>query len=90
MSQIQDDISQFNGNVNRIQELHGRTLNAADENTRLRDGAMLDDLVGQTRQLSNTLKEKIQALASYPVTRPQDQTVRRDQVCSGTPVCMSN
>ena len=80
VTQIQDDISQFSSNVQRIQELHGRTLNAADEGTRQRDGAVLDDLVAQTRQISNSLKEKIQSLASYPVSRPQDQAVRRDQV----------
>ena len=66
--------------MTRIQELHARTLNAADEGTRQRDSAVLDDLVGQTRQISNSLKEKIQSLASYPVSRSQDQTVRRDQV----------
>ena len=81
MAQIQDDISQFNGNVTRIQELHGRALDAADESTRQREGAVLDDLVAQTRQVSNQLKEKIQSLAAYPVSRPQDQSIRRDQVC---------
>ncbi|TBU35840.1 t-SNARE [Dichomitus squalens] len=76
---VQDGIAQFSSNVARIADLHSRTLNSADDNASRQNTALLDDLVGQTRELSNSLKEKIQSLSSYPVTRPQDQAIRKNQ-----------
>ncbi|KAI0831446.1 t-SNARE [Trametes gibbosa] len=76
---VQDGIAQFESNVSRIADLHSRTLNSADDGARRQNEAVLDELVGQTRQLSNELKEKIQTLSSYPVTRAQDQVVRKNQ-----------
>ena len=77
---MQDGIAQFSSNVARIADLHSRTLNSADDNASRQSAALLDDLVGQTRELSNSLKEKIQSLSSFPVTRPQDQQIRKNQV----------
>ncbi|KAI0636840.1 t-SNARE [Trametes polyzona] len=79
VTSVQDGIAQFSSNVSRIAELHSRTLNSTDEGASRQNEAVLDDLVGQTRQLSNQLKERIQTLSSYPVTRAQDQTIRKNQ-----------
>lgn len=78
---MQDSIAQFNSNVSRIEDLHSRTLNTADEAASTQSAAQLDELVAQTRELSTSLKEKIQSLSSFPVTRPQDQAIRKNQVC---------
>ena len=78
---MQASINQFSSNVSRIADLHSRTLNTADETASRESAAQLDELVGQTRQLSNGLKEKIQSLSSFPITRPQDQAIRKNQVC---------
>ncbi|KAI0709374.1 t-SNARE [Earliella scabrosa] len=79
VTNIQEGIARFSSNVTRIAELHSRTLNTADDGASRQNAALLDDLVGETRSLSNELKEKIQALASFPASRPQDQTIRRNQ-----------
>ncbi|KAI0807449.1 t-SNARE [Fomes fomentarius] len=79
VTSVQDGIAKFSSNVTRISELHSRTLNTADDNASRQNAALLDDLVGETRRLSNELKEKIQALASFPAPRPQDQTIRKNQ-----------
>ncbi|EIW60013.1 t-SNARE [Trametes versicolor FP-101664 SS1] len=79
VTSIQDSIAQFSGNVSRISDLHSRTLNSTDDNASRQNEAVLDDLVGQTRQLSTELKERIQTLSSYPVTRAQDQAIRKNQ-----------
>ena len=80
VTNVQEGIARFSSNVSRIAELHSRTLNTADDNASRQNAALLDELVGETRKLSNELKEKIQALASYPASRPQDQTIRKNQV----------
>ncbi|OBZ75833.1 Syntaxin-like protein psy1 [Grifola frondosa] len=79
ISSIQDSIATFTANVARISELHSRTLNITDDGSSRQTSALLDDLVGQTRDLSNTLKQRIQAVAAYPVSRPQDQSIRKNQ-----------
>lgn len=84
VTSVQDGIAKFSSNVTRISELHSRTLNTADDNASRQNAALLDDLVGETRRLSNELKEKIQALASFPAPRPQDQTIRKNQVRTGS------
>ncbi|KAI0748257.1 t-SNARE [Daedaleopsis nitida] len=79
VSDVQNGIATFSQNVNRISELHSRTLNTADDGASRHNAAMLDELVGETRKLSNELKEKIQALSAYPVSRVQDQNMRKNQ-----------
>ncbi|PIL24120.1 transporter [Ganoderma sinense ZZ0214-1] len=76
---VQDSITQFSNNVSRIADLHSRTLNITDAAASRESAAELDELVGQTRELSNSLKAKIQVLSSFPVTRPQDQAIRKNQ-----------
>ena len=66
--------------MNRISELHGRILNSTDEAANQQAQALLQDLVNQTRELSNNLKQRIQALDSAPAGRPQDARIRKNQV----------
>ncbi|KAH9946004.1 t-SNARE [Epithele typhae] len=79
VTHIQDDLAAFNANVQKIQDLHARTLNQADESVRTRDTAVLDDLVGESRGLSNLIKDRIQKLSQFPAARPQDQQICRNQ-----------
>ncbi|KZT67693.1 t-SNARE [Daedalea quercina L-15889] len=79
VSSIQDSLAEFNSNVQQIGELHSRTLNSTDESANQRTSALLDDLVTRTRQLSNNLKERIQALSKFPAPRPQDARIRNNQ-----------
>ncbi|VDB82788.1 unnamed protein product [Peniophora sp. CBMAI 1063] len=62
ISQLQDTIKQFNGNVQRIGDLHARSLNNTDEQTAARVEQELDALVNDTSDLSNVLKRSIKAL----------------------------
>lgn len=62
ISAIQDQIRNFNDNVNRISDLHSRSLNNMDEVAMQRTEAQLDSLVEDTRTLSGNLKRRIQDL----------------------------
>lgn len=62
ISAIQDQIRGFNDNVNRISDLHSRSLNNMDEAAMQRTEAELDGLVEDTRALSGNLKRRIQDL----------------------------
>ncbi|OCH95020.1 t-SNARE, partial [Obba rivulosa] len=77
---IQDGVDQFRNNVNRISELHARTLDSTDEAANRQTQALLEDLVNQTRELSNDLKRRIQSLDSIPTGRPQDARIRKNQL----------
>jgi len=79
VSSIQDGISEFSSNVARIGEFHSRLLNSTDENASQQNAGLLDDLVGQTRELSNGLKQRIQALEAGSGGRPQDMRIRKNQ-----------
>ncbi|KAI0928582.1 hypothetical protein AcW1_005786 [Taiwanofungus camphoratus] len=79
VSSIQEGLAQFSANVARIGELHSRLLSSTDESTSHQTTALLEDLVGSTRVLSNSLKERIQALAQSPAPRPQDTRTRNNQ-----------
>lgn len=61
ISQLQESIKQFNGNVARIGDLHARSLNNTDEQTAARVEQELDALVNDTSDLSNVLKRSIKA-----------------------------
>jgi len=63
ISSIQDSLRTFNENVDRIGDLHSRSLNTTDDSTAQRNAAQLDELVQDTSALSATLKRRIQALA---------------------------
>ncbi|KAF9821376.1 hypothetical protein IEO21_00622 [Rhodonia placenta] len=79
VSSVQDAISEFSSNVARIGELHSRSLNGTDDAVNQQNAAALDELVGKTRVLSNSLKERIQSLSQYPTPRPQDARIRANQ-----------
>ncbi|GBE82013.1 t-SNARE [Sparassis latifolia] len=79
VSSIQDSIATFSANVARIGDLHSRTLNSTDDGASHQNAALLDDLIAQTRDLSNILKQRIQALAAAPSARPQDSRIRKNQ-----------
>jgi len=52
----------FNDNVDRISDLHTRSINVTDEAAGERIAAELEELVEETGALSNTLKRRIKAL----------------------------
>ncbi|KZT66869.1 t-SNARE [Daedalea quercina L-15889] len=79
VSSILDDLAEFRSNVQQIGELHSHSLNSTDENANRGTSALLDDLMARTRQLSNDLKERIQALSRWPAHRPQDTQIRNNQ-----------
>ena len=80
ITSIQDSISTYETNINRIAELHSRTLNSTDEAANHQNAAILDDLINQTRDLGNTIKQRIQALESKPLQPGQDARIRKNRV----------
>lgn len=62
ISSIQDSIAQFNNNVQRISDLHSRSLNTMDDQAAERNNQQLDSLVEETSGLSNQLKLRIKNL----------------------------
>jgi len=62
ISSIQDSLRTFNDNVNRIGDLHSRSLNNMDDAAAQRNASQLDELVADTSALSATLKRRIKAL----------------------------
>ncbi|KAF8894564.1 t-SNARE [Infundibulicybe gibba] len=62
ISSIQDSLRTFNDNVQRIGDLHSRSLNNMDEGTAQRNASQLDELIEDTSALSATLKRRIKAL----------------------------
>lgn len=85
IASIQDAITNYNANVARISELHSRTLNSTDEAANRQNTAILEDLASQTRELGNSIKQRIQALESQPVQPGQDKTIRKNRVRETTP-----
>ncbi|KAF7793042.1 hypothetical protein EIP86_004147 [Pleurotus ostreatoroseus] len=79
IASIQDLISTYNTNVTRISELHSRTLNSTDEGANRQTAALLDDLVNETRELGNSIKQRIQALESQPAQPGQDVRIRKNR-----------
>ncbi|KAJ7647960.1 syntaxin [Roridomyces roridus] len=61
-SEVQDDITRFNGNVTRIAALNNRVLEALDDAAADPIKAELDELVTETMALSNSLRNRIKAL----------------------------
>jgi len=60
---IRDTIrAQLVPSINRISDLHSRTLNSTDEAALKRDTANLDALVSETSKQTNDLKKRIQVL----------------------------
>ncbi|OAX43584.1 t-SNARE [Rhizopogon vinicolor AM-OR11-026] len=78
-SAIQDSIQQFDANVTRIADLHSRSLNALDDAATQANIAQLDSLTNETRQLSNGLANRIQAL-ERPAGAGQDAQIRKNRI----------
>jgi syntaxin 1B/2/3 len=68
-------------NVSRIGELHSRSLNNTDEALAQQNAAALDELVEETRALSNQIKNQIRDLEKESVPPGQDPRIRKNQAC---------
>lgn len=79
ISSIQDELRRFDANVSRISDLHSRSLNNTDEALSEQNAAALDQLVTETRSLSNQIKAQIQELEKEPVPAGQDARIRKNQ-----------
>lgn len=62
ISSIQDELRTYNDNVQRISDLHSRSLNNTDDAAAQRFTQQLEDLVADTSALSNVLKRRVKAL----------------------------
>ncbi|KAK7693649.1 hypothetical protein QCA50_003218 [Cerrena zonata] len=62
ISSIQDDLRVFGENVNKISDLHSRSLNNTDDAAAQRNAQQLEELVADTSALSNVLKRRIKSL----------------------------
>lgn len=62
ISSIQESIAQFNNNVQRVSDLHSRSLNTMDDQAAARNNQQLDSLVEETSSLSNEIKLRIKNL----------------------------
>ncbi|TFY70409.1 hypothetical protein EVG20_g2603 [Dentipellis fragilis] len=76
---ILDTIRQFEDHVSRISDLHSRTLNTMDDALSQQNHAVLDELVADTRNISNQLKTRIQDLEKQPAPPGQDARIRKNQ-----------
>lgn len=79
ISSIQDELRRFDANVSRIGDLHSRSLNNTDEALSEQNAAALDELVAETRALSNQIKNQIQDLEKESVPPGQDPRIRKNQ-----------
>jgi t-SNARE complex subunit (syntaxin) len=79
ISSIQDELRRFDANVTRIGDLHSRSLNNTDEALSQQNAAALDELVTETRALSNQIKSQIQDLEKESVPAGQDPRIRKNQ-----------
>ncbi|KAF8894559.1 t-SNARE [Infundibulicybe gibba] len=78
ISSIQDSLRTFNDNVQRIGDLHSRSLTNMDEGNTQRNVSQLDELIGDTSALSTTLKHRIKALEMQGGTG-RDGQIRKQQ-----------
>jgi len=79
ISAIQDLIATYNSNVARISELHSKTLNSTDEGANRQNAALLEDLVNSTRELGNSIKQRLQSLEAQPAQPGQDMRIRKNR-----------
>ena len=79
ISSIQDELRRFDANVSRIGDLHSRSLNNTDEALSQQNAAALDELLVETRALSNQIKIQIQDLEKESVPPGQDPRIRKNQ-----------
>lgn len=76
MTDVQNLLRSYNDNVNRIAELHTRSLNNINDHGVQQE---IDDTVMETRQMANQLKNRIKALQAQGGDSREGQT-RRQQV----------
>jgi len=79
ISNIQDELRRFDLDVSRIGDLHSRSLNNTDEALAQQNAAALDELVEETRALSNQIKNQIRDLEKESVPPGQDPRIRKNQ-----------
>jgi syntaxin 1B/2/3 len=79
ISNIQDELRRFDANVTSISDLHSRSLNNTDEALSEQNATALDQLVTDTRSLSNQIKAQIQELEKEAVPAGQDARIRKNQ-----------
>jgi len=79
ISSIQDELRRFDANVTSISDLHSRSLNNTDEVLTQQNADALEQLVAETRSLSNQIKTQIQELEKEPVPAGQDARIRKNQ-----------
>jgi syntaxin 1B/2/3 len=79
ISSIQDELRRFDANVSSISDLHSRSLNNTDEALSQQNATALDQLVAETRNLSNQIKAQIQELEKESVPAGQDARIRKNQ-----------
>ncbi|KAI9510853.1 t-SNARE [Russula earlei] len=80
ISSIQDELRRFDANVSRVSDLHSRSLNNTDDALSQQLATALDELVAETRALSNEIKKQIQDLEMEPVPQGQDPRIRKNQI----------
>ncbi|KAI3625205.1 hypothetical protein CBS9595_000566 [Malassezia furfur] len=88
ISGIQEAIRQIDQNINRISELHSRSLNNVGEASQLEAESQLTALAQETSSLTNAVKNRIKALeaeavkipASGPAPEGIDRNVRLTQI----------
>ncbi|WFD43391.1 hypothetical protein MPSI1_002052 [Malassezia psittaci] len=88
ISSLQDAIRQIEQNINRISELHSRSLNNVGEASQMEAESQLTGLAQQTSSLTNGVKNRIKALeaealsipASGPAPEGIDRNVRLTQI----------
>ncbi|KAK7693620.1 hypothetical protein QCA50_003189 [Cerrena zonata] len=80
ISSLQDTISQYSANVSRIGDLQSRSLNSTDESQNRHNAGVLDDLVSQTRDLGNGIKQRIQSLDARPAQPGENLAIRKNQI----------
>ncbi|KAJ3475824.1 hypothetical protein NLI96_g11577 [Meripilus lineatus] len=77
---IQDSIATLNANVQQIGDLQKRSLTSTDETYNQHNAARLDDLVNQTRDLTNDIKARVKALESQAPLPGEDTRIRKNQI----------
>jgi len=82
VAEIQDSITTFNTNVSRISDFQSRTLDQAGglDGASQHNAALLDELIGDTRDLGNQIKSRIQALEAQPAKAGEDQRMRKTRI----------
>jgi syntaxin 1B/2/3 len=78
ISSLQEAIREFNDNVNRIGDLHSRSLNNTDDTAAQRNQQQLEGLMEETSALSGELKKRIKDLERQPASG-RDGQIRKQQ-----------